>query len=232
MNPELKKTNRYFEHLYQTSEQDIWLDLVQESIQIHGTDVVYIVREIENMDELLREEKLSVFRKTFIVDSYVEGQGNGGSMQKYMSKFGFRFEDNKEIYISTKSWAELENGMVQPREGDYIYIGNPENPYASFVNCMYQINQVWDGHSDSFQFGSIPSYRLVLSSVNKSHSNVFDTEYTDINDFLNPPDENDDVPTAKPFADDFLDINIVENSNDFHRWGMGMNKSKRNSTID
>lgn len=212
-------TNKYFDLLYNESEQDVFIDLMQESIQIHGVDVLYIVRDMEKMDELLREEKLSVFRTTYKIEAYMQNNGQNTTMQKYMSKYGFRFEENTEIVISAKSWDELGTGFAQPKEGDYIYVGDPDDTYASFVNCMFQINQVWDGHPDTMQFGAVSSYRLSLSSVNKSYSNIMDTNYTDINDFLNPTTESENKTTVKAFADDFTDINVVSGGNPFTKWG-------------
>lgn len=213
-------TNKYFDHLYNENEQNEFLDIVQESIQQHGVDVLYIVRDIEDFDALLREEKLSVFRTTYTVDAYLSNQGQNQNMQKYMSKFGFRFEESTELIISAKSWDQLGTSLKQPREGDYIYIGNPEDQYSSFVNCMFQINQVWDGHPDTMQFGAVASYRLTLSSVNKSYNNIMDTNYTDINDFLNPNPVQDNKTTIKKEADDFMDVNIVPDGNMFTKWGI------------
>lgn len=213
-------TNKYFDSLYNQNEQDTFVDIIQESIQINGVDVLYIVRDIEKFDELLREEKLSVFRTTYTIEAFMQNTGQNTTMQKYMSKYGFRFEESTEIIISSKSWDELGTGLAQPREGDYIYIGDPDDQYASFVNCMFQINQMWDGYPDTMQFGAISSYRLSLSSVNKSYSNIMDTNYTDINDFLNPTTESENKTTIKKFADEFADVNVVGNGNPFNKWGM------------
>lgn len=212
--------NKYFDHLYNENEQDEYIDIVQESIEIHGCSVLYIVRDMEDFDELLREEKLSVFRTTYTIDAYVVNAGSNGNMQKYMSKFGFRFEESTEIIISAKSWDQLGTGFNQPREGDYIYIGNPDSQYGSFINCMFQITQLWDGHPEPFQFGAIASYRLTLVVANKSYSNVMDTNYTDINDFLNPTEVTENKTTIKKPADDFSDVNVMPLGNPFTKWGM------------
>lgn len=212
--------NKYFDHLYNENEQNEYIDIVQESIEIHGCSVLYIVRDMEDFDELLREEKLSVFRTTYTVDAYVVNAGSNGNMQKYMSKFGFRFEESTEIIISAKSWDQLGTGFNQPREGDYIYIGNPDSQYGSFINCMFQITQLWDGHPEPFQFGAVASYRLTLVVANKSYSNVMDTNYTDINDFLNPTEVTENKTTIKKPADDFSDVNVMPLGNPFTKWGM------------
>lgn len=212
-------TNKYFDNLYNQNEQDTFSSLVQESIQIHGIDVVYIVRDMEDFDDLLREEKLSVFRTTYTIEGYIPNNGNNTTMQKVMSKFGFRFEENTELYISSISWDELNTSFPQPRPGDYIYIGNPKDTYASFVNTMFMVQDVIDGYPDTSHFGVVSSFKLTLSSVAKSYSNVLDTNYTDINDYLNPTPEKDNKTTVKKVADDFTDINVVPSNNPFTKFG-------------
>ena len=113
--------NRYFDHLYNENEQNEYMDIVQESIQQHGIDVLYIVRDMEDFDELLREEKLSVFRTTYKIDAYMTNAGQNMNMQKHMSKFGFRFEESTEIIISAKSFIS-------------IFLGN--NPIILYKSCI------------------------------------------------------------------------------------------------
>lgn len=212
--------NKYFDNLYNQNEQDMFIDIVQESVQIHGTSITYIVRDIEKFDELLREESLSVFRQTYRVDAYMSNTGSNTNMQKFMSRYGWRMEESTELIIPAKSWDELHTSYNQPREGDYIYIGNPDDTYGSFVNCMFQITNVWDGHPDSFQFGAIASYKLTLVIANKSHNNIMDTGYTDINDYLNPTDASENKTTIKKAADEFGDVNIIVDGNPLTRFGV------------
>lgn len=212
--------NKYFDNLYNKNEQELFTDIVQESIQIYGVDVIYIARDLEDFDSLLREEKLSSFRTTYTIDAYSLNAGQNTDMQVYMSKFGYRFEENTEIVISAKSWDELNSGIVQPRQGDYVYIGDPNNQYSSFMNCMFEIKQVVDGYPDTFQFGATAAYKLSLSLATKSYNRVVDTNYTDINEFLNPTTQSENIATIKESADDFTDVNIVPAGNVFTKWGM------------
>ena len=82
------------------------------------------------------------------------------------------------------------------------------------------ICDVVDGFPDTMHFGSIASWKLTISSVTKSYSNIMDTNYTDINDYLNPTVEKDNKTTIKKPADDFTDINVVPSGNPFTKFGM------------
>ena len=46
-----------------------------------------------------------------------------------------------------------------------------------------------------------------------------DTNYSDINDFLNPVIENDKKTSIKTPADEFTDVEVVPLGNPFHKWG-------------
>lgn len=212
-------TNNYFNSLLDNREQSLMSDLVAESISIYGMNVTYIVRDTEKFDDLLREEKLSVFRNTYIIDAFMSNQDTSG-MQKYMSKFGFKFEDNTEIIISKQSWDMLSTGFIQPREGDYIYLGQPDDQYGSFVNAMYVINNVWDNQEDTAQFGNIVSYKLVLSSVNKSYSNIMETNYNDINDFLNADNKEEMKTAINDISEDFANDFEIPKKKNYKNWGI------------
>lgn len=205
-------TNKYFQTLYDNNEQSLFSDIIQENISIYGMDVLYIVKDNIEMDELLREPKLSSFNTTYKIDAYIE-DNEAQNMQKYMSKFGFRFEDNTDIIISSLSWDCLGTGFTQPREGDLIYIGNPDTQYGSFINSMFQINQVWDNRTDTSKYGVVVSFRLSLSTVNKNYNNIMETPYNDINDMLNADVNKENKTTIKKFADEFADVNIISNNN-------------------
>lgn len=212
-------TNNYFNSLLDNREQSLMSDLVAESISIYGMNVTYIVRDTEKFDDLLREEKLSVFRNTYIIDAFMSNQDTSG-MQKYMSKFGFKFEDNTEIIISKQSWDMLSTGFIQPREGDYIYLGQPDDQYGSFVNAMYVINNVWDNQEDTAQFGNIVSYKLVLSSANKSYSNIMETNYNDINDFLNADNKEEMKTAINDISEDFANDFEIPKKKNYKNWGI------------
>lgn len=208
-------TNRYFENLYQTSEQSLYADLLTESIQIYGVDVVYIVRDIEDFDEILREEKLSRFKTTYNIEGYMPDTGQCEGLQNYMSKFGYRFEETTELIISSDRWNQLNTGFQRPREGDFIYIGNPNDQYASFVNCTFQINSCVPGHPEMFQFGKMHSYRLYLTTATKTHNNIIETEYDDVNEYLNVTDAEEFASATNSVSQEFEKINIINKGNPF-----------------
>lgn len=161
-------TNKYFNNVSQSSEQDLFESAVIEMIQISGVDILYIPREIFDFDPILKEPKKTTFRRSFEIEAYMPDTGQFGGEQNIMSQFGFRINQTTEFIISRKRFAELGTGRLRPKEGDLIYVGNPDDPNPSFTNTMWEINQVWYNNPD-WQFGKHFTYRIVAETFAYSH---------------------------------------------------------------
>lgn len=207
-------TNKYFNHLYAKNEQKVFTDLVYEAIRIHGVDVVYIKREYVEIDEVLREPKQSTFKETYVVEMYIPDTGQGGGDQSFMSKFGFRFQETSEAILSIRAWDEANTGMVRPREGDVIYIGNPDHIYDSFMNTAFEIKQVHMGMDDDFQKGGRHAYRLTLESFTPSYEK-FETEYDQVNTAYNVNDEYEIMTAINEVSTKKTDELLVPSKNPF-----------------
>jgi hypothetical protein len=155
--------NEYFNTSTETSEQDFFEDLVIEMIQMNGQDVLYIPREIFEIDPVLQEPKKTVFKRNFIIEVYNPDAYQYSGEQNIMSKFGFRINQTTEMIMSKKRFAELGTDRLRPMEGDLIYIGDPYNPDFSLTNTLFEINQVWFNQPD-WQFGKHFTYKLVLEA--------------------------------------------------------------------
>ena len=64
-------TNRYFKQKVR-SEQNLFEDLVIESLQMFGQDVYYLPREIVNKDKIFLDDVPSRFSDAYKVEMYIE----------------------------------------------------------------------------------------------------------------------------------------------------------------
>ena len=55
-----------------TSEQDLYSNLIRESIQIHGHDVNYMDRTLQARDDIFGEDSLSKFEKQQTIEKYTQ----------------------------------------------------------------------------------------------------------------------------------------------------------------
>ena len=114
------------------SEQDLYEDLVTESIKIFGQDVVYLPRQRIAEDELLNEE-WSQYTMAFPIEMYLENvegfEGDGNTL----GKFGLEIRDQADFVVTKRRWdavvgVSLDDTTLgytmkgKPAEGDLIYM--------------------------------------------------------------------------------------------------------------
>ena len=63
-------TNSYFENSWNELDNEVFADLVQESIQIHGRDYYYLPRTLTDYNQLFGEDVVSTFNSAAKVVSF------------------------------------------------------------------------------------------------------------------------------------------------------------------
>ena len=63
--------NVYFSQAVK-SEQDLYEDLIVESLKIYGQDVYYIPRTVVNRDGIFGEDPSSKFDDAYLIEAYIE----------------------------------------------------------------------------------------------------------------------------------------------------------------
>jgi len=181
-------TNKYFNTTSNIVEQDLFQSLMTESIKIHGTDVLYIKRDIPELDEILREPKFSTFKNTHTIEMYAPDGGIGTNNNFSMSKFGWLVDSALELVVSMESWDSTvsiyDDTLLRPREGDLVYIGDSRVLNNSYINTIYEITSVKVGNENRFEFGKNYVYTVGCQIYSPSHDD-FDTDNDNMNDFLN-----------------------------------------------
>ena len=119
--------NVYFSQAVK-SEQNLYEDLIIESLKIYGQDVYYLPRTIVSRDAVLGEDRASKFDDAYIIEAYIEDiEGFAGSGDLY-SKFGLEIRDEATFILSKRQWQKLIgvwNNDVDypvPLEGDILFL--------------------------------------------------------------------------------------------------------------
>ena len=151
--------NVYFSQAVK-SEQNLYEDLIIESLGIYGQDVYYIPRTIVNRDSILNEDPASTFDDAFLMEMYIENvEGFEGEGDLY-SKFGLQIKDTATFVVSRRRWddrvgpfsSQAEN--PKPMEGDLVFL--------PMTNSFFEINFVED-EQPFYQLSNIPVYKLECS---------------------------------------------------------------------
>lgn len=118
-------TNKYFSlHTNtQVSEQNLYEDLIIESIQMTGIDVLYLPRELVVLSEFFGESLGSKFTSAYEIEMYVKSVHGFEGAGDIISHFGLEIRDELNLSVSKKRFGEEISSSLRTRpiEGDLIY---------------------------------------------------------------------------------------------------------------
>ena len=169
-------TNQYFKNKVR-SEQQLFEDLVIESLQMFGQDVYYLPREIVNKDKIFLDDVPSRFSDAYKVEMYIENTEGFEGEGDLFTKFGVELRDQATFIVSRKRWVQLvgkrlEVANFRPREGDLIYLPMSES--------MFEIRRV-ETETPFYQLKDLPTFRLQCELFEYSGED-FDTGVDTIQD--------------------------------------------------
>ena len=137
-------------------EQNLYEDLVIESLKFYGQDVYYLPRELVNVDKVFLDDVPSHFSDAYKIEMYVENVDGFGGEGDLFSKFGVELRDQATFVCARRRWKgligdKLDAYNFRPREGDIIYI--------PFSQSMFEIFKV-ETETPFYQLNQLPTYRL------------------------------------------------------------------------
>lgn len=142
--------NPYFDFYNASNEQDLYEDLIIESIRYAGFNTYYMPRVLENFDGIFREATVSSYEDVFLIEAYLKSNMKFEGDGKFMSQeLGLEIRDQTVFTISQKVFRET-TGLDRPLEGSVVYLPLDKKLYEiKFVNhqdVFYQLGKlmVWD----------------------------------------------------------------------------------------
>ena len=153
------------------SEQNLYEDLVIESLKIFGQDVYYIPRTLVNRDDVLNEDPASRFDDAYLIEAYLENVDGFEGQGDLFSKFGLEIRDEATFVISRRQWEKIvgifssDLTNPKPQEGDVLFL--------PMTNSFFEISFVEDD-SPFYQLSNLPVYRMQCSLFEYSDED-FDT---------------------------------------------------------
>lgn len=158
-------------------EQNLYEDLVIESLKFYGQDVYYLPRELVNVDKVFLDDVPSHFSDAYKIEMYVENVDGFGGEGDLFSKFGVELRDQATFITARRRWKsligdKLDSYNFRPREGDIIYI--------PFSQSMFEIFKV-ETETPFYQLSQLPTYRLQCELFEYNDED-FDTDIEGIDD--------------------------------------------------
>lgn len=157
-------TKHWFRNNDSVAEQRLIDDLIYESIQIYGIDILYIRRKSLNIDNIIVDEKLGSFDAAFPCECYVKSNEGFEGEGDFLSKFGLEIRDRMILTFARRAFKEnvidKSPGYVRPLEGDLIFFPlNKKLFEIKFVEhepVFYQMGslQAYDVTCELFEYGN------------------------------------------------------------------------------
>jgi len=184
-------TNVFFNNFAQSQEQQLFENLIIESIKIYGQEMIYIPRNIVSRDGIYTEDDQSSYTIPMSIEMYIKSIDGFGGDGEFMSRFGLEIRNQVVFSVSQRIFkngiAEVIN-IARPREGDIVYFPlNNKCFQIKFVNedeIFYQVGnlttfeltcEMFEYSNEVFNTG-IPQ----IDRIQKIHStNIFDWALTD-----------------------------------------------------
>jgi hypothetical protein len=192
--------NRYFNQYTTSSEQNVYEDLIIESIKIYGVSGYYIPRTSGYIDQLYAEDRLSLYDDAIELELYIKSFDGFMGQEDFLSKFGLQIDESINFLVSQKRFTQslktsllteygynliTEDGnqllydvsdawdyssIIRPREGDLIWI--------PMLNYMYEI-KFTENIEQFFPLGKLFTFEMRCDRYEYS-SERLDTDVTDI----------------------------------------------------
>ena len=147
-------TNFYFNNFRSSQEQQLLDNLTREMINIHGEDMYYVPRVLNNLDKLYMADDQSSYEQTFQIPVYIENFSGFTGNGTFASQFGVEIRDQVIFSVSQSVFSEevsAYTSQVRPNEGDLIYF--PLN------NKCFQIKFV-EKFAVFYQLGKLYTWKM------------------------------------------------------------------------
>ena len=158
-----------------SSEQDLYENIIIESMKIYGQEVQYIPRTLVNEDTIFGEDAVSRFDRAYQIEMYLENLDNFDGEQEIFTKFGLEIRDRATLHVSRKRWNREIGQNVEynrPREGDLIYL--------TLSDQIFEIMRVIDDRP-FYQLSDLPTYRMEIELFEYNDED-FDTNIAGIDE--------------------------------------------------
>lgn len=158
------------------SEQNLYEDIIIESISIYGQSIYYMPRTLVDRDWILNEDKESKFESALEMPMYIENVEGFGGEGDLFQKFGLEIRDEITFVAARRTWERYvgeQEGLIRPNEGDLIYL--------PLSNALFEISHV-EKEEPFYQISNLPVYRLNCRLFEYSGED-FDTGIGAVDDF-------------------------------------------------
>ena len=159
------------------SEQNLYEDIVIESLKIYGQDVYYLPRDTVFEDRIFGDEIPARYNSSYKIEMYIDNIESFDREGDLFTRFGVEIRDEATFVVSRRRWNQTVGGdndinSERPREGDLIYL--------PLSKSMFQITHV-EHEQPFYQLANLPVFKC-RAQLFDYNSEDFDTGVEEIQD--------------------------------------------------
>mgnify|MGYP001196116181 CR=1 FL=1 len=134
------------------AEQNLYENLVLESIKIYGQETYYLPRDIVNENTIFGDDVPSTFNSSYKVEMYIDNIEGFEGEGDLFTKFGVEIRDEATFVVARRRWNDTVSmydndiNSERPREGDLIYLPMSKSLFeirhVEHEQPFYQLNNV------------------------------------------------------------------------------------------
>ena len=158
------------------SEQNLYEDIVIESLKMYGQDLYYLPRDTVGEDKILGDEVPARFNSNHKIEMYIENTEGFDGEGDLFTRFGVEIRDECTFVVSRRRWIQqvqrmdAEVTLARPLEGDMIYV--------PMSKSLFQITHV-EHEQPFYQLNNLPVFKLRAQLAEYNDENL-DTGVGDI----------------------------------------------------
>jgi|TARA_B100001063_G_scaffold240073_1_gene264533 hypothetical protein len=139
------------------SEQNLYENIIIESLKMFGQDVYYLPRTIVNENRVFGEDVPSKFSNSYKIEMYIENTEGFEGEGDLFSKFGVEIRDEATFIVARKRWnttvGRVDNQIegARPREGDLIFL--------PLSNSLFEVMHV-EHEQPFYQLSNLPTFKM------------------------------------------------------------------------
>jgi len=139
------------------SEQNLYEDIIIESLKMYGQDVYYLPRDTVGEIKELGDEVPARFNSSHKIEMYIENTEGFDGEGDLFTRFGVEIRDEATFVVSRRRWTQQvkqfdsEVTAIRPLEGDLIYI--------PMTKKLFEITHV-EHEQPFYQLSNLPVYKL------------------------------------------------------------------------
>ena len=229
-------TKAIFNFYNSKTEQNLYEDLIIESINIYGIDMYHIPRVINNDDKIMGEDTVSTYENWYQMPFYIKNVEGFSGQGDFLSKFNIEIRDQITFNVARKVFNDTVPNQPRPFEGDLLYF--PDNQklfvirFVEHEEIFYTFGklQMWTMNAEVFEYSGerlitgIPEIDSLGGALSDNMANyaILDTDgfvITDTDGFAitDPFDLADPVPLEQndAFEDQKTIVVSFDESNPF-----------------